>query len=170
MIYFNGAPERGLKFVIILLRNWIKLVIVTARALHSETENAPAHSSNHVVEVFITEFRIVFFPETDLRMLTHKTGSGESFVVHPLKLVAGQLFLKKNVVRFVRVERMDHIVAITPGIWAIKIVFVSIGIRIAGNIQPMPAPTFTVTLGSKQTVDQILPSLRRLVAQKPRGL
>ena len=63
-------------------------------------------------------------------------------VVH--QLIARQLLHQKSVVRLVLVECVDDVVAVFPGRYALSIVSIAHRIRIARNIQPMPAPLLSI--------------------------
>ena len=67
--------------------------------------------------------------------------------------ISRNLFLNKLVVRLVVIERTNHIVAIGPGIGAQLILIIPTGIRILGDIQPVPGETLTIPRRSEQTVD-----------------
>ena len=62
------------------------------------------------------------------------------------------------------IERIHHIIAILP---CIRPDFIeigdAIGLRVAGDIEPVPAPLFAVLRTGKQTIDQSIVSVRRIV-------
>ena len=83
------------------------------------------------------------------------------------ELVAGKLLDDKTVEWLVLVKGLDHVVAITPGMGAgVVPLGVPFGISVAGDIQPVPAPTFTVMRRLKQLVDQSLVGLAGSIRQK----
>ena len=79
------------------------------------------------------------------------------------QLVAGQLLEDELVDRLVLVERVDDVVAVFPGDFAIAVAGVAAGIGVAGDIQPVPAPLFAVMGRRQQVIDHLFPGVRRLV-------
>ncbi len=57
--------------------------------------------------------------------------------------VAGQLFDRKAVQRQVVVHRLDHPIAIAPGIGPRVVFLIAVGVGIAGHVQPVAAPALT---------------------------
>ena len=62
-----------------------------------------------------------------------------------LHLIAGELFANKLCERFVLVEAFDDIIPISPRIWAGNIIMKTTTVRVAGQIQPVSAPTLSVS-------------------------
>ena len=66
-----------------------------------------------------------------------------------------------------RLKRADHVVAILVGVGPRSVVVaVAVGIRITGNIEPVPRPTFAVVWRIEQSVDHPLVSLGGGVREK----
>src|SRR6185312_13778772 len=107
--------------VVIALRNRIELVIVAARALDREAEQAAAGRRDQIVEVLVAAFRVVLLAERDARSRAQEAGRDERLVAPGLELVAGELFLEELVVRLVLVERANHVVAIAPSVGPIVV-------------------------------------------------
>ena len=80
--------------------------------------------------------------------------------------VAGQLFFQKACVRFVVVERTNHVVSVGPGIEARLVFVVAMRLTIVNRVQPVSSPTFSITWRRQQTVDQFFVGERRLVVHK----
>ena len=68
--------------------------------------------------------------------------------------VAGDLFADELVVRFVFVERTDHIVAIDPGVLAIQIRFRAVRFGPANHVQPVLCPAFAEVRRIEQSIDE----------------
>ena len=66
--------------------------------------------------------------------------------------VAGELLDGELVEWHVRVERADHPVAVGPDI-AVRILFETVGVRIARQVQPDGGPALAETRRCQQTVD-----------------
>ena len=66
----------------------------------------------------------------------------------------------------VLVKRLDHVVAIAPGIRK-DVVFVHAGrVGIARDIEPVPAPTLAILRRGEQPVDDLREGIRGVVRQK----
>ena len=62
-------------------------------------------------------------------------------------LVASQLFVDELIKRFVGIEGSNDVITITPGMRAFVVrVVVAFAVRIAGDVQPVTGPTFTVPM------------------------
>ena len=71
--------------------------------------------------------------------------------------VGGELFDDELVVGFVAVEGIDDVVAVSPGVGVAQVFAafgVALGVGVAGDIEPVAAPAFTVGRGGKQAVDE----------------
>src|SRR5690348_4333388 len=60
------------------------------------------------------------------------------------KLVACDLLLHEPVVRLVIVKGLDHIIAITPGIWVIRVGLIAGAVRVSHHVQPVARPSLAV--------------------------
>ena len=56
----------------------------------------------------------------------------------------------------------DHVIAIAPGVRAVEIVLVAVGIGIARDVQPVAPPALAVLRGSQQPVDELLPRIQAI--------
>src|SRR5262245_56881597 len=88
------------------------------------------------------------------RIFSHTQESGRHQIVYKLlsknwgvliigKLVTSNLLEQKAVVRFICIECPNHVVAISPGMLAIRIALLGIGV--ARQIQPVPRPALAVS-------------------------
>ena len=73
-----------------------------------------------------------------------------------LELVAGELPADEPVVGHVVVERLDHEVAIAPGVRAVVVVLEAVGLGVADQVEPVPRPALAVVRAGEQPVDQPL--------------
>ncbi len=87
----------------------------------------------------------------------------ERFLVAGKHFVAGDLFLDEPVVRFVAIERIDHVIAIAPGVRAVGIEFEAVGIGVAHHIQPFQRPALAVVRRGEQAVDNFFVCVGRFV-------
>jgi hypothetical protein len=75
--------------------------------------------------------------------------------------VAGNLFPHEAVERLVVVIRLDQVIAVAPSMLGEDVVRRSHHVGIAGQIEPMPGPTFAVRSRSEQPINDGFPSARR---------
>ena len=76
------------------------------------------------------------------------------------KRVAGHLLLHEPRVRLVVVERADHVIAVWPRIGPGVVVIISMGVRVIGDIEPVPSPVLSVARGGKQALHELFVCLR----------
>ncbi len=72
----------------------------------------------------------------------------------------------KLVVRQILIERLDHVIAIAPGIRIAMILVVAGGIGVPGDIEPVASPALAVTRRGQQTVDDFFEGLGRFVGEE----
>ena len=82
------------------------------------------------------------------------------------QFVAGDLLLDEAVVGLVRVEGLDHVIAVAPGIRAGFIGLEALAVGVAGEVEPVAAPALAVLRRGEQAVDHFFESLRRVVGQE----
>ena len=92
MIHLHVAKQRGLQLVIVLLRNRVKLVVVTPGALYGQPHDTAPDGRNHVIQIFVAKLRIVLLAETHFGMIAQEAGCRKSLGRGFLHLVASQLF------------------------------------------------------------------------------
>ena len=89
-------------------------------------------------------------------------------IVAGLAVLVGARELQDDeaVVRHVGVERLDHPVAIAPGVADRAIAFQAAGLAVAHQVEPVPAPALAVARIVEQPVDQFLVRVRRFIARE----
>ena len=80
-----------------------------------------------------------------------------------VEFVAGELFGEKLVVGLVVVEGGDDVVAVAPGVRAVGVLTVSVGLGVADEVEPVAAPALAVGGAFEQAVDEALVGVGRLV-------
>ena len=80
--------------------------------------------------------------------------------------IAGQLLAHEPIVGFVGVERGDHIIAIAPGVAVGDVLVHSVGVGIAGHVEPVPAPMFAI--GAAKPAADRPTARRRRAGRRPR--
>jgi hypothetical protein len=159
----RAAKDAG-QGVVVLLRNGIKLVVVTAGALECHSQQGLSHPVDLAVHHVHPQLLLVAahqFPRTERQ----KTGGDDAFrrrvrtLRHPRRGrdldVAGKLLPDELVEGLVRVERRDDIVAIAPGVRRRNGAANPDGVRVGRQVQPMPRPAIPEALVAQQTIDDL---------------
>ena len=157
------AEQRCLEPVVVLLRNRIELVVVAAGAVDRQPERAFANRADDLVEIVVPPLRVVLLAKQHARTHAQKSGGDEAVVGSAVHLVAGDLLDQEAVVRLVVVERLDHVVAVTPGIGAMGVVLEARRVRVARDVEPEPSVAFAVVRRGEQAVDEAFPRIRRSI-------
>ena len=63
-------------------------------------------------------------------------------------------------------KRLNHIIAIGPGVVAVLVGFLAVAFGEPHDIQPMPAPTLAIVGRREQAIDQPLVSIRRAIGDE----
>ena len=163
------APQETEHRVIVALTDRIVLVVVAAGAADREPEERRTDRHEHVVGII--EICLFAAGRFIVPLVQPEESGGDDRIppaVRPFTFrpalrggpfVAGDLFEKKLVVRFVMLERTDHVVAIPPRIRFIGVPLVAVGLRVADPVEPVPSPAFTVVMGAQEVVDQPPPGI-----------
>src|ERR1051326_954139 len=86
-------------------------------------------------------------------------------VVRP-EFVSGDLLFRKTIGGFVVIEGLNHVVAIAPGFERVWVLLETGSVAITHQIEPVPAPFFSIARRGKQRIDKLLPGGWRLIAEK----
>ena len=145
------SGEYRLDGVVITLRDGIELVIVAAGAADGHPQKRRASRAHHVVEFIGTLIGregwigrghpVCGAPHQKSRGGIGATG------------VAADLFPDELVVGLVGVERLDHPVAVGPGIGAGRVDLEAIALGKPHHIKPVPGPALAIMRRGKQRVD-----------------
>ena len=162
-----GAREHRLQRVEIGLQDRVELVVVAARAIDRHPqERLPdvgrdlgQHLLPALLWVDVAGHQVLGpgaqIPRRDQRLLV----AGE-------QLVARDLLPHEAVVRLVRVEDCDHVIAIAPRVRAFGIQFEAIGVGVPDDVQPLRRPPLAIVRRRQQPVHHLLISVRRFVLQE----
>ena len=160
------AEDRRLQRVVVLLPDRIELVVVAARAADRQSQRALADHADDVVEVVETPLGVVLLAEQHPRPGAQEAGGDLAVVGLAVHLVAGDLLDEEPVVGHVGVERLDHVVAIAPGIGAVDVVLEAAGVGVAGHVEPVTPVAFAVVRRGQQRVDQPFPGVGPVVGDE----
>ena len=144
--------------VVFGLRDWIKLVVMAARTTNGEAVKRAAGRADHIVE-FIGP----------LRRGQHRV---RTFYLVPCpadkkcrrgvlaKRVPCELLNNEPIIRLVRIERSNDVVAKLPGVRAGIIHLETVSFSKSHHIQPMAGPAFPITRRSQQVIDDFFVGIR----------
>ncbi len=138
------AEQGSFHGVVVALQDGIELVIVTARALHRQSQNTSSNGRDQIVQIVVAALGVVFFAEGHARAGAQEAGGDQAVFSLPIQFVAGDLFLDKYVVRLVLIVGAHHIIAVTPGFRTVVIVLEAARIGVTRDVQPVPAPALAV--------------------------
>ena len=129
-------------------------MIMATRAAYRDAEHCRANRVRHLRQHFVAaagNFLIssIFSQGTE----PIKSCCNQRFIIVRRDFISRQLFRQKFIVWLVRIERTNHIITKTPRIRAMCVVFKSIGLSIAHDVQPMLPPAFAVMWTCQQFFD-----------------
>ena len=145
-IALTNPGENSLKGVVVVLRNWIKLVLMTSRTIGGGADKRGHRLCHHIVSIKILK-RI---DRRGRRAMIVCACSDEPKSRHQVSFlgiqsISRQLLADKSIPRLVLIQAFDQIIAITPRVLSQHIMFISVRVRVVNRIHPMPCPAFAVT-------------------------
>ena len=152
--------EDGRKGVILPLQDRVELVVVAAGTVDRHAAAAGHHLRDHVIEVIgagLTPQHVALgldLTDEIPRACCEETGGGHRIGVVGRDHVAGDLPPNKLVVGEVGIERLDHPVAIPPGVGPKLVAFEAVGVGIVRNVEPVAGPALAVVGRGEQAVDK----------------
>ena len=152
----------------------IELVVVAPGAGDGESEHGLGDDFDLLV-VNVVQHALLVLLRDRFRAQGQETGGHDAAFVDRAgrfrrKQVSGDLLADEPVVGQVVVERLDDVVAVSPGVRIPVVLVVARGIGVAGDIQPVPAPAFPVERGGQQAVHDGLEGAGRVVRQERFGV
>ena len=147
----DGGEEGG-EGVVILHRDGIELVVVAGRATGGETEPGGGDGVGAIHEVFHAVFLLNHSALVGGR-IAFEEASGDGIFLILGEEVAGELADRKLVEGKVVVEGVDDPLAVGPDC-AEVVVLKSMGVGVAGGIEPEAGAVFAVMGGSEVSVDE----------------
>ena len=165
---FEDAEQR----VEILLADRIELVIVAAGAGNGQ----PLKRLGENVDLVVGPFHPVF-PRIDRleAMFDHAVvrGGDDGFVDAFFRVdarirqqIAGHVLANKLVVRHVRVQGADQVIAVSPGFQRVRVSLAAVRFRVAEQVHPVPRPALAVMRRGEQAVNLLLVRIRRGVVDE----
>ena len=163
---FGGGKET-LHPVIVGVPDGVELVVVAAGASECHAEKGRAHHVGHLGQNLVADVGLVLVTGiAPVGSQAVETGGHLHLNIARRHLVAGQLFGDKLVIGLVFGERADDVVAILPGLAAMRVVLKSIAFGEADHIQPLARLAFGILGHGEQAIHQSFVSLRRRVSHK----
>ena len=164
----RGRAQDAGQRVVVGGGNRVELVVVAAGAADRLGEKRPPDDvhllvddvDDHLVDVLLGQH---------LRAEGQEPGRGE--ILEPLVVagrrqqVAGNLLLHEPVVGLVAVERLDDPVAIAERVRVRDVLVQPVRVGVAGDVEPVPAPTLAVARRRQQPLDHPFVGVRPLVGE-----
>ena len=154
-----GGGEGALQPVVIAGRDGVVLVVVAARAAERQAEEGRGRGDRHVVQLVEPEPQLLLLHGH--RQHLGRRGRQEARGRQCARVV-GFVFVARDLpadecpVRHVVVHGPDHEVAVVIRGRPVGVGLQPIAVRIAGDIEPVPAPSLAVVPAGEETVDQLL--------------
>ena len=70
-----------------------------------------------------------------------------------IQYISCNLLLNEPSIRLIAIERADDVVSVRPGVRTHFVFIVTVGLAKMHHIEPVPSPTFSVTWGIQQLID-----------------
>ena len=172
--------ENGLQAVVLLMADRLELVLVATgaldgnpqQAIHGDLQVPFQHGEavgTHLVGVAVAlaaAVRGVAQKVRRAKQLDHLGGDVAPGHV-ACQLVPGQLLAHETVVRLVRVERADHVIAVAESQRPVAVgVEVAVGVGVPRRVEPVLAPALTVMRRGQGTLHHALVGAGPLVRQE----
>ena len=150
-----GAEKDSRQGVVIGRRDRVILVVVAAGARNRQSQHDLAHGVDLLVHQVHLELARIAFVES-LGAHGQKSRGDEMFLPNVIRLggqhVPGDLFPNEFVVGLVRVEGIEDVVAVAPGMRVGDVDVLAGRFRVAGDVQPVASPTFAELRALEQLV------------------
>src|SRR5205085_10063587 len=125
------------------LQNRIELMVVATCAAYAETQKNVGSNIRDLVENIVPlRLNVALVVLVDAESIV--SGRYDRVWIAGLQLIASDLLADETVVGFVIVQRTDDIVAIAPRIRAVGVRFITVGLRITNEIEPVARPMLAV--------------------------
>ena len=160
--------KRRFQRVIIPLGNGIEFVVVTAGAVHCQTEERLSHHGDHVFDFLLPDAGFHESCPTWLLPASSQGAQTRKPVATMPSVVCGSSASPANCSlmnssRAYPVEALDHIVPVSPGMVPEFVIFKSMAFAKPYQVQPMPSPTLPITRRGQVAVHYFLKSFGRSV-------
>src|SRR5262249_54734635 len=150
-----GAAEDAVHRVIVAVGNRVELMVVAPGATHAESQKCFPNIVDRVVDR-----QIVFVILRAEPPRSRDISSGNDMLVAIcfslcVEQVSRELFTDELVIWLVLIKGLDYIVSIFVSSRNWKVRVIAACIRIADDVEPVPAPSFAVLRGGEQPVDDL---------------
>ena len=159
--------------VVILDADGIEFMIVATHAAERHAHEGLSDPVDLGIDVVGLHPRLVGIHDFDV---THHEETGGDDVLGAVfggfrrHQIPRDLLANELVERFVRVEGIDEVVAVAPGVLGENVVGGPDHVGIAGEIEPVPRPAFPVAFRGEETIHDHLEGLRRGILCKGQNL
>ena len=141
--------------VVVGLRDGIEFVIVAPRASEREAHRGAAQRVHLIINA--VELELLGVPLVQIHRAEREHSGGDDLFLAILRIlrveqIARDLLGEKFVERFVRIERINHVIPVPPRIWERHIARPAHRVRIARDIEPVTPPSLAERRRPQQPV------------------
>ena len=140
---------------------------MASRATHAQSQECLPRVDHDFIQGVLPSQTLRHVVGPDLARQQHRRRHQEPGRRVLTQEIAGNLLPDKPVVRRVRVEGLDDIIPIWPGVRSLSVDLESVGVRKPDHVQPMLRPTLPVPWGSQQPVHHPLVRVPGRIPDKP---
>ena len=145
-LFRTGENRR--QAVVVFRGNGIEFVVVATCAGHSKSQKGAGGDVDLLIDNVVEHLDLVLLGD-ELGAEGEEAGRDEAADVDVIWLIGGQevsgdLFAHELIVGQIAIEGLDDVIAIAPGVGVAMVFIGTGGICVAGDIHPVPAPTFAV--------------------------
>ena len=163
--------EEGLEAVVILLEERVELVVVATRALEADAEERVGARVRDVFENALPlAAHVAVVPLVNAG--AEVAGGDEVFWVlgfgfgAEVEFVTGELLAHELVVGLVGVEGLHHVIAVAPGLRAVFVGAIAVGLGVADEVEPVARPLLAVTRAGEEFVHELFVGVGGLVGEE----
>ena len=141
------------------------------RTTHRHAVETPHHRGNHVVAIQMPSHLAIDLGFGNFCMPDEIPGpSGDhskrfDAIGCPwIQYISCNLLLNEPAIRLIAIERVDHVVSVRPSVRTHFVLVVTVSLAKMHHIKPVPSPTFSVTRGIQQLIDD--PSVSFIISSR----
>ena len=153
------------KAIVILCRNRVNFMVVASRTTDCHTEHHLPCCRNNIIKIVVPrEFPIgrSIVPNTESMIPSRN----DSLYCYGLEFITCQLLLDEFIIRFVFVERVNDVIAVSPHVRLICIALITVCFCVPDKVKPMPSPLLTISWRLQNFINEFLISVGCCVIQE----
>ena len=145
-------------------------MIVATRAAHAQTEKRLARVHHDLIQRILPREALGNVIRSNLPRQQHRRRDEKSRGRVLVQSVTGDLLADEAVIRRVVIERLDHVVAIRPGVRTLGVDLEAVRVRVTHDIQPVLRPALAVARRLQQLLHDAREGIATPIFDKGRHL